>query len=71
MQTLNNFFSILPKYFWNITGIFHKLLRERFNEYIKGISCDIFQFAARKLSNASINRTFPKLSKNIPMEDLR
>ena len=57
METLNHVFSIPPKHFWNITRIFHKLLRERLNEYLKEIFYDIFQFIFRNLSYTSINRT--------------
>ena len=71
METLNNFFSIQPEQFWNITRIYHKLLRKRFNEYLKEIFYDMFQFSFRNLSYTSMNRTFPKSSKNIPMEDFR
>ena len=70
-ETLNNLFSIQPEQFWNITRIFHKLLRERFNDYIKGIFCDILQFPSRNFSHTSINRIFPKPFENIPMENFR
>ena len=56
---------------WNTQGIFHGIWRERINEYFKGIFHEIFQFLSRNLSDTSINRTFPKPSINIPMEDFR
>ena len=35
------------------TGIFHKLLRERFNEYVKEIFYEIFQYPSRNLAYTS------------------
>ena len=63
--------DISTKYLLNIQGIFHGILRERINEYFKRIFHDIFQFPSRNFSHTSINRTFLKPSKNIPMEDFR
>ena len=53
VASLKNFFSIPPQHFWNTTGIFHKLLRERFNEYVKEIFYEIFQYPSRNLAYTS------------------